>query len=126
MTEKQKNTIAILPQEKFNIRQAMLKSGYAESTSRSGQQYERIHKHLLDYYNPDQLKADIQATRDKAMAKDDLTAVIRLLELQSRITGLIKHDSTINQTNIIGDDHIKALKDRLHTTQHTDTQQHTT
>ena len=112
MTLKQQEVIKDLPNTNYNIAKSMRKV-YTEATSRSGQQYARIRSKLEKLYNPDTIKADISKYRQLLADKEEWSNLVALLTLQAKITGLSK-DNAINQTNIINDDTIKGVANRLH------------
>ena len=124
MTEKQKQVILQLPENGYNIAKTSRKVGYSKGTSIAGTHYEQLREHIEEYYNTDTIKADILKAKQRMWDCNDNASYIRLLELQAKITGLSK-ENPVNQTNIIGDDHIKALKTRLSPTQPIDNTTHT-
>ena len=99
MTLKQKKTIEALPSTKYNVRKAMLKGGYSESTSKSGQQYERIHKHLAEgkFFDEKMIRNEYLKTMKQTEKEKDFTNKIRSLEGMARIEALFT-DKTQNTT----------------------------
>jgi hypothetical protein len=87
----------------------MRKVGYADSTSRSGQQYKRILKAIAKAYSPEQIKADILKAEAKMLKDNDNSNLCRLIELRAKILGLTK-DSNATQVNVNVNDTIAKLR----------------
>ena len=96
----------------------MRKTGYAETTTKSGQQYARIHKYIDKHYNPEQIKADIRKAEQDFMKAGDNSNRARMLELRAKVCGLGR-DITTNQVNIINDDTIKTMATRVNVNDNT-------
>ena len=100
MTLLQDKTIELLPKNNYNLSKSMREAGYSLQTSRSGSQYARLRSKMQDYYDPDKVKARI-AKAEKDYIKDhDNNNRSRMLELQSKVSGIVK-ESTTPQVNII-------------------------
>lgn len=98
-TIKQKLFLEKLPKNNWNMAKTMREVGYSKQSSRSGSAYIALRKRMQDYYDPDKVKARI-AKAEKDFIKDhDNNNRSRMLELQSKVSGIVK-ESTTPQVNI--------------------------
>lgn len=122
MTMKEYNTIKDLPKHKFNVASSMRSNGYADSTTRSGQQYARIRKHAkaLGIYDPERISADTDETYKRAVKKADLPSQCRLIEHRAKVAGMIVDKAHIDNKN---PDKIVIVYDKERKPDHIDTPQ---
>jgi hypothetical protein len=98
-----------LPDNKYNISKTMRDVGYAESTSRSGQQYERIQKAVAKAYSPETIKAKIVKAERKFIKDGDNSNLQANLTLQAKIAGLTK-DNNAQQVQVNISDTLNKLR----------------
>ncbi|MBE3141243.1 MAG: hypothetical protein IMZ53_11775 [Thermoplasmata archaeon] len=94
----------------------MRESGYSKASSQSGQQYERLRKHLkkIDYFAPEQIKKDVMTVFRMAKKVKDVTNLNRNLEHRAKIAGMITEKQEIAQvdkdTNQFSLDRLSKIK----------------
>jgi hypothetical protein len=80
----------------------MRKVGYTEATSKAGNQYRRLRKVTKVFFDENSIKRDIKKANKMCIKAEDITNLHRNLELQARVSGLLKPDtSVIAPTNLV-------------------------
>lgn len=79
-------TLEELPKNGYNIAKAMRIAGYSESTTRSGEQYERLRRHTQDLFHPDRVKKELNREIKRMKKEKDNTNFCRLFEIKTKIS----------------------------------------
>jgi hypothetical protein len=109
MTLRQDQFIAKLPENGFNISKTARQVGYSEQSSRAGSLYNSLQKRIAEAFQPESVKAKILKAEKKFIKDSDNNNYARMIELQSKISGLSK-DSTATQVNVNVNDTIAKLR----------------
>jgi hypothetical protein len=76
----------------------MREVGYSESSCLSGEAKKHIQKHTRTYFDEDSIRRDIRKANKMCIKAEDITNLHRNLELQARVSGLLKPETTNNQS----------------------------
>ena len=115
MTLKQKMFLKKLPEEGYNMAEAMRQAGYKEGSIRSGEQYKSCRKltQRLDFFDEEKIKKDIALTFLYAKREKDITNMARINEHRSKIAGMITDKSEVKQDTTLKVEEQKDLLQRF-------------
>ena len=103
MTLKQRkfNSEIRKPENKLNMAACMRKANYSKASVRAGTQYKILRKitQKLDFFDPDQIKADIKDNRKKADKLKNVAVVQAIDQHRSKIAGMITDKSQVDNLN---------------------------
>lgn len=103
MSLKQEMLIQRLPANGYNISKTAREVGYTEQGSRAGTLYETLRRRMEKAFSPEVVKRDIlKAEKDFTKDKDNSNRA-RMVELKTRVCGLLKDTPQQGNIAIFGD-----------------------
>ena len=109
MTLRQDQFIKKLPDNNYNISKTARDVGYTVGSSKAGSLYNSLRDKIAKAYNTDTVKAKILKYEKKFLKDNDNSNLSRMVELQAKVTGLIK-ENNVQQAVININDTIDKLK----------------